>query len=92
VGVDRKLCTFIVNANDADVNAYEPIWHGGEVVGFVTSGGYSHHRQKSIAFGFLPNALIIEGLQVEIELLGEMILATLYSSPLFDANNEYLRG
>jgi dimethylglycine dehydrogenase len=92
VGVDRKLCTFIVNANDADVNAYEPIWHGGEVVGFVTSGGYSHHSQKSIAFGFLPNALIIEGLQVEIELLGEMILATLYSSPLFDANNEYLRG
>jgi dimethylglycine dehydrogenase len=92
VGVARKLCTFIVDAKDADVNAYEPIWHGGEVVGFVTSGGYSHYSQKSIAFGFVPNTLVKDGQQVEIELLGEMISATLYTEPLFDPNNEYLRG
>jgi dimethylglycine dehydrogenase len=91
-GADRQLCTFIVDAKDADVNAYEPIWHGGEVVGFVTSGGYSHYSQKSIAFGFMPNALVKEGQQVEIELLGEMIPARLYVTPLFDAKNEYLRG
>jgi dimethylglycine dehydrogenase len=91
-GVDRQLCTFIVDAQDADVNAYEPIWHGGNVVGFVTSGGYSHYKQKSIAFGFLPNELATEGQQVEIELLGEMIPAHLYFTPLFDPKNEYLRG
>ena len=51
------------------MNAYEPIWHDGEVVGFVTSGGYSHYSEKSIAFGFVPNALVKEGQQVEIELL-----------------------
>ncbi len=92
VGVDRKLCTFIVEAKDADVNAYEPIWHGGEVVGFVTSGGYSHYSEKSIAFGFVPNALVKDGQQFEIELLGEMISARLYNEPLFDPKNEYLRG
>ena len=92
MGVDRRLCTFIVEAKDADVNAYEPIWHDGEVVGFVTSGGYSHYSEKSIAFGFVPNALVKDGQQVEIELLGEMISARLYKDPLFDAKNEYLRG
>lgn len=91
-GVERKLCTFILDAKDADVNAYEPIWHGGEVVGFVTSGGFSHHSQKSVAFGFLPNALIAQGQQVAIELLGEMIAATLYTDPLFDPQNQYLRS
>ncbi len=91
-GASRKLCTFVVNARDADVNAYEPIWHDGEVVGFVTSGGYSHFSQKSIAFGFLPVGLIEEGRQVEIEILGEMISATLYSQPLFDPKNEYLKS
>jgi len=91
-GVTRKLCTFIVDANDADVDAYEPIWHDGEVVGFVTSGGYSHYTQKSIAFGFLPIELAIEGRQVEIEILGDMRTAVLYSEPLFDPGNEYLRG
>ena len=91
-GVARQLCTFVVDAKDADANAYEPIWHDGEVVGFVTSGGYSHHAQKSVAFGFLPVALVTEGRQVEIEILGEMITARLYSEPLYDAKNEYLRG
>jgi len=52
-GVSRKLCTFIVDAAGADVNAWEPIWHDGEVVGFATSGGYSHFSRRSIAFGFL---------------------------------------
>lgn len=91
-GVNRKLCTFVVDANDADVNAWEPIWFEGDVVGYVTSGGYSHYTQKSIAFGFLPVELIEEGRQVEIEILGEMRLATLYSEPLFDPRNEYLRS
>jgi dimethylglycine dehydrogenase len=91
-GVRRKLCTFIVDAKDADVDAYEPIWHDGEVVGFVTSGGYSHYSQKSIAFGFLPIELASDGRQVEIEILGDLRSAVLYSEPLFDPGNEYLKG
>ena len=91
-GVSRKLCTFEVDAKDADAVAWEPIWHGGEVVGYVTSGGYSHYAQKSIAYGFLPVELVKEGREVEIEILGDMIPATLYSKPLFDPDNSYLRG
>ena len=91
-GVERRLCTFVVDATDADAVAWEPIWHAGEVVGYVTSGGYSHYAQKSIAYGFLPVALIEEGREVEIEILGEMVSARLYSEPLFDPRNEYLRG
>jgi dimethylglycine dehydrogenase len=91
-GVSRKLCTFVVDAKDADVVAWEPIWHHGEVVGYVTSGGYSHYAQKSVAFGFLPVGLVEEGREVEIEILGEMIPAKLYTAPLFDPANEYLRG
>jgi dimethylglycine dehydrogenase len=91
-GVTRKLCTFEVDARDADAVAWEPIWHAGEVVGYVTSGGYSHHARKSVAFGFLPLELVAEGREVEIEILGDMISARLYSAPLFDPDNEYLRG
>ena len=91
-GVTRKLCTFEVDARDADAVAWEPIWHDGAVVGYVTSGGYSHYAEKSIAFGFLPLELIEEGRQVEIEILGDLIPARLYTTPLFDPDNEYLRG
>ena len=36
--------------------------------------------------------LATEGREVEIEILGEMIPARLYTAPLFDPDNSYLRG
>jgi hypothetical protein len=40
----------------------------------------------------VPNVLVKDGQQIEIELLGEMISARLYIDPLFDPKNEYLSG
>ena len=91
-GSARKLCAFEVDADDADVNAYEPIWLGGEVVGFCTSGGYSHHAGKSIAQGFVPLDQAYDGLEVEIEILGKMCKARLITTPLFDADGARMRG
>ena len=91
-GTDRKLCAFEVHADDADVVAYEPIWLDGRVQGFCTSGGYSHHAEKSIALGFLPVDRITDGLQVEIEILGKMHRAVLISEPLFDRDGARMRG
>ncbi|QMU59748.1 MAG: FAD-dependent oxidoreductase [Boseongicola sp.] len=88
---DRKLVAFKVDADDSDVFGYEPIWIGDEVVGFCTSGGYSHWTKTSIAFGFLPVDLaeIAEG--AEIEILGERRAATVLHAPLFDPDGDRLR-
>ena len=91
-GAARKLCAFIVEAGDADVIAYEPIWLDGRVQGFCSSGGYSHHAGKSVALGFVPVAQAQDGLQVEIEILGEMRKARLVSAALFDADGTRMRG
>jgi dimethylglycine dehydrogenase len=91
-GPERKLVAFHVDALDADVQGYEPIWHGGAVIGFCTSGGYSHHAQTSVAQGFVPTAQAHEGLEVEIEILGEMRPARLITTPLFDADGARMRG
>ncbi|WP_271879587.1 GcvT family protein [Phaeobacter italicus] len=91
-GPSRKLCAFEVDADDADVTAYEPIWLDGAVVGFCTSGGYSHHAQKSVALGFVPVERAQEGLEVEIEILGSRRRARLITSPLFDADGARMRG
>ena len=88
----RKLCTFIVDANDADTVADEPIWHNDEVVGFVTSGGFAHWSQVSVANGFLPVELVEEGRKVEIEILGERRPAQLFTETLFDPEGSRARG
>jgi len=56
-GPEKRLCTFRVDAEDADVWGDEPIWVADEVVGFVTSGGFAHYSDRSVAIGFLPHGL-----------------------------------
>jgi dimethylglycine dehydrogenase len=92
LGARRKLCAFEVDAQDADVVAYEPIWLDGKVQGFCTSGGYSHHAGKSIALGFVPTDRAQAGLEVEIEIMGQLRPARLITTPLFDADGARMRG
>jgi dimethylglycine dehydrogenase len=91
-GPKRKLVTFIVDATDADVVAWEPIWLDGAVVGWCTSGGYSHFTGKSLAIGFLPADRAVDGTEVEIEILGERRPARVHLAPLFDADSTRMRG
>ena len=91
-GAKRKLVAFEVRAEDADANGYEPIWINGDVQGFCTSGGYSHHAEKSIAFGLVPADQAAAGLAAEIEILGQRYPATLITKPLFDADGARMRG
>ncbi|MFP6747649.1 MAG: FAD-dependent oxidoreductase [Alphaproteobacteria bacterium] len=88
----RRLITLVVEAGDADVWADEPIWRDGEVVGFVTSGGYAHFAGRSVALGFVPVPMIAPGAEFEIEILGDMRPATLITEPLFDPKGERMRG
>ena len=90
--VGSSRVTLLVEAEDADVWADEPIWKDGEVVGFVTSGGYAHFSEKSVALGFVPIGMIEDGARFEIEILGEMRPATLITEPLFDPEGARMRG
>jgi len=90
-GPKRRLAAFIVEAGDADVVAYEPIWVGDRVVGFCTSGGYSHWTGQSVAQGFLP-ADLADTREVEIEILGERRKARRIDGALWDADGARMRG
>jgi dimethylglycine dehydrogenase len=91
-GGKLRLRSFIVDAVDADVIGDEPIWHGGRVRGWVTSGGFAHHSSKSVAMGYVPREIADEPEGFEIEFLGRRHTARLQPAPLFDANFERMRG
>jgi dimethylglycine dehydrogenase len=83
-GPKRRIVQLIVDASDADVVAWEPIWLDGTVQGFCTSGGYSHTTGQSLALGFLPAQAISDGQAVEIEILGERRPAKVTLGPIWD--------
>ncbi len=91
-GAKRTLCAFVVDAKDADVVAWEPVWIDGTVQGYCTSGGFSHFTQQSVALALIPTAQVKDGLAVEIEILGERRPARLVTTPLFDADSARMRG
>jgi dimethylglycine dehydrogenase len=89
---DRTLVTFVVDADDADVVAYEPVFIAGQVQGFCTSGGYSHHAGTSIAFALVPRAVATDDMVVEIEIMGQRRPARRITTPLFDPDGQVMRG
>ena len=84
-----RLVTFTVES-DADAFGDEPVWHNGKVVGWVTSGGYGHSVQKSLAMGYIPKELATET-AFEIEILGERRAAKRLEGAAFDASGSRMR-
>ncbi len=85
-GGSLRLVTLVLDANDADVLGDEPIFLNGEVVGWVTSGGYAHAAGCSVALGYVPKAHAAVETGWQIEVLGEMLTAVLQAEPLFEAS------
>ena len=83
-GPKRKLVSIIVDVDDADVVAWEPIWLDGKVVGWCTSGGFSHWTGKSVAQGFIPADRVQDGLALEVEILGQRRPARVHLAPIWD--------
>ncbi|MCX7055349.1 MAG: aminomethyltransferase family protein, partial [Proteobacteria bacterium] len=88
----RKLVTLAVDAKDADAIGDEPIWHGDKVVGWVTSGGYGHTVGKSIALGYVDNAVAGETSGFAVELMGERRAAVRSAGALVDPQGLRMRA
>ena len=91
-GPSIKLVTMTIDTDDIDVTLDEAILKDGECVGYVTSGGYAHHVQRSIALGYVPTALAAAGSALEVEINGEMYPAEIVGQPLYDPAGEKMRG
>ncbi len=92
--LEKKLVTFTVNIEDADVMGDEPIWCGDDIVGAVTSGAYAHHSAVSMAMGYVQSehtANLAEN-AFDIQILGHRCPATIIPQALFDPKGERMRG
>ncbi len=89
-----RVCMNVTGASDADCIGDEPIFLGEEVIGWVTSGGYGHFVNQSLATGYIPTkhleAAKKQGLKIEI--ISEMCAAEIQEEPPFDPEGKRMRG
>ncbi len=89
-GLTQQLACLTIDADRADPHGFEPVLHGGRPIAYVSSGGYGHVVEQSIAYAYLPVAQAEPGTTLEVEILGERRPAIVVSQPLYDPRNERL--
>lgn len=84
-------CLTIDSAVDV-VLGKEPVFAGGQPVGYVTSAAYGYTIEKGIAYAWLPVEVAEIGTEVEIGYFDKRISAVVTAEPLFDPKMTRLRG
>ncbi len=86
------VVTLEIDSNDADASGYEPVWKDGDKVGFVTSGGYGHTVQKSLAMAMVNRECAAEGTELKIHVVGVEKTARVIASSPYDPKGQAMRG
>ncbi len=91
-GPSKQLVTMVIETSDIDVVNDEAILKDGNCVGYISSGGYAHHVDKSMAMGYVPPELAADGTTLEVEINGEFYPATITAQPLYDPKGAKMRS
>ena len=88
----QKLVTMVIDVDGIDVCNDEAILKDGKAVGYVSSGGYAHRVQKSMAMGYVQDEHTSAGTNLQVEILGEFYQAEVLGGPIYDPNGANMRS
>ena len=86
-----KLTPLIVETNDIDVTNNEAVIKDGKSIGYVTSGGFAHFVNKSIAFSYLDTHQLNSGKGIQVEINGDLFNCSQINEPLYDPSGDKMR-
>jgi 4-methylaminobutanoate oxidase (formaldehyde-forming) len=87
----QRLRTLVVGDGYVTVYGGEAVHAGGEVIGRVRTAGYGFTVERTIALAKLP-ANLAEGDEVAVDVLGELVPATVAPDCLYDPGNLRVRS
>lgn len=81
------------DADGAELDKPDPVRDGDwRVVGWVTSGGYGHRVEASLAQAYLPTALLARRPALAVEILGRRHPATATTEAVYDPEGRRMRA
>jgi dimethylglycine dehydrogenase len=66
-----RLVTLEVDADGAEASGYEPVWNGSKRIGYVSSGGYGHAVDKSLAMALVEPEFSEPGTKLTCHIVGQ---------------------
>ena len=91
-GIRSTCVTVLIDGpEDADPWGREALYHEGERVGRLTSGGYSVAFGKSLGMGYVPPALAEPGTKLKVRMQDKLWDAIVTEDSPYDPKNEVIR-
>ena len=87
-----KLTPLIVETDDIDVTNNEAVMKDGKSIGYVTSGGFAHYVNKSIAFSYLDKNILNSDEKIQVEINGNFYNCSIIKEPLYDPSGKKMRS
>jgi glycine cleavage system T protein len=95
-GLDRRLVQFQLDDPQPMLFHNEPIVRDGEIVGYLTSGGYGHTLGAAVGLGYVPcageSAESVVGSSYQIEIAGQRFAARASLKPFYDPGSGRVRA
>ena len=96
-GLTKRLVQFKLDDPEPLLYHNEPMWHDGEIVGYIASGAYGHTLGACIGLGYVKSADDsdpkdrIESGGFAIEIAGVRYPAKASLRPMYDPGNDRIR-
>ena len=91
-GLEQRLVQFKLTDPEPLLYHNEPVMRDGEVVGYLSSGGYGHHLGAAIGMGYVPckgeSVADMLASTYEIDVMGTRVKAEAQLKPFYDAKGE----
>ena len=87
-----KLVPLMVETNDIDATYYEAVMKGDKSIGYVTSGGFAHFVNKSVAFTYINKKELNSEKGIQVEINGDMFNCLIIKEPLYDPSGQKMRS
>lgn len=83
----KTLITLKLPFCDTSVIAHEAVYHDGQIVGRVTSGGFSYYCQHDIAMALVPQDLTAPGTKLQVKIHNELREGEVIDTCAYDPDN-----
>ena len=81
-----------VETNDIDVTYNEAVLKDDKSIGYITSGGFAHFVNKSVAFSYVDQNEIKSEKGIQVEINGDLFNCSIIKEPLYDSSGQKMRS